>query len=112
MYAEYIREREGKLVLESEKGFAVYGFNCIPGVDFPHAYIQDIWVKPDFRKFGEARALADSITKEAKAKGFKFLFGSVDCNAKNAHASLLVLIAYGMRLYTASGSGIYFVKEI
>lgn len=112
MYADYIREREGKEILQGEHGFAIYGYNCVPGVDFPHVYLQDIYVRPAQRKSGVARQLADQVAEQAKAGGFKVMLGSVDSSARGAHESLQVLIAYGMKLYASSGTGIYFVKEL
>lgn len=112
MYASYLRERENKEILEDAHGFAIYGYNCVPGVDFPHVYLQDIYTRPEWRKTGHARKLADQIAAQAKAAGFKIMLGSVDCNARGAHESLQVLIAYGMRLFTASDGFILFSKEI
>jgi ribosomal protein S18 acetylase RimI-like enzyme len=112
LFDQYLREREGKQVLKSEQGFATYGFNCVPGVDFPHVYICDIYTRPEYRKTSVARDMADTISEQAKAKGVKIMLGSVDTNAKGAHESLLVLIAYGMKLFTTSDSTIFFSKEI
>lgn len=112
MYASYLRERENKEILETEQGFAIYGYNCVLGVDFPHCYIADIYVRPEFRQTGAARKMADQIASQAKVSGFKIMLGSVDGNAKGKHESLLVLIAYGMKLFTISGTLIWFSKEI
>jgi len=112
MYAAYLRERENKEILEHDHGFTVYGYNCVPGVDFPHLYIQDNYVDPGHRKSGIARTMADKIAAQAKAAGFKTMLGSVDANARGAHESLLVLIAYGMKLFSVSDSIIWMSKEI
>ncbi len=112
MYSAYLRERENKEILQSDKGFAIYGYNCVPGLDFPHCYIQEIYCKAEHRKSGEARRLADQISEQAKASGFKIIVGSVDGNAKGSHESLLVLIAYGMKLFTISGTLAWFSKEL
>lgn len=112
MYENYLREREGKDILKHDHGFTIYGHNCVPGADFPHVYISDNWVEPSFRKSGIAREMADQICKDAKNRGFGILLGSVDVNAKSSHESLLVLIAYGMRLYTISGNTIFMSKEL
>ena len=112
MYADYLSERSGKEVLETDKGFLTYGFNCLPGVDFPHVYIEDLYVKPEFRKSHVASIMADGVAELAKMQGIKIMLGSVDCGAKNADASLRVLQAYGMKLYTANQNAVYMVKEI
>lgn len=112
MYAEYIREREGKEILQHEHGFTIYGYNCVPGVDFPHVYLQDNYVRPEHRKKGIAREMADQIAQQAKDAGFKVMLGSVDGNAKGAHESLLVLIAYGMKLFLVDGATVWLSKEL
>jgi GNAT superfamily N-acetyltransferase len=111
-YASYLRERENKEILEHPHGFTIYGYNCVPGVDFPHVYIQDNYVVPERRKEGIARQMADQIAAQAKAAGVKIMLGSVDANAKGAHESLLVLIAYGMKLYAVSNGTMFFSKEL
>lgn len=112
MYDKYLREREGKEILQHDHGFTIYGYNCVPGVDFPHVYIQDNYVEPEFRKKGLAREMADRIAAQAKAAGIKVMLGSVDSNAKGADASLKVLIAYGMGLFAVSGGVIFMQKEL
>lgn len=112
MYARYLREREGKEIMEHEHGFTIYGYNCVPGIDFPHVYIQDNYVEPAHRKKGIAKQMADKICAQAKAGGFRVLLGSVDGNAKGAHESMLVLLAYGMKLHAISGTTAWFTKEI
>lgn len=112
MYAKYLKEREGKEILEHPHGFTVYGYDCVPGVPFPHLYIADNWVDPDHRKSGIAKTMADEIARMARHKGYTVMLGSVDGNAKGAHESLLVLIAYGMKLYTVQGTTVWFKKDI
>lgn len=112
MYKDYIKERENKEILETEDGFAVYGYNCIPGLGIPHCYIQDIYCIPERRHSGTARKMADKISQEAKDRGFKVVFGSVDSSAQGAHRSLLVLVAYGMQLHSINGTVAWFSKEI
>ncbi len=112
MFADYLQEREGKLVKSNPKGFAIYGYNCIPGFPGTYVYIQDIYTGRDYRKTGVAKELADEIAAEAKSQGVNAMVGSVDCNAHGAHESLQVLMAYGMKLFTVSGQTIYMVKEL
>lgn len=111
LFAAYLAEREGKRILQRPEGFAIYGFDCVPGISFPHCYLQDIYVSPDYRQSGVAAKLADQVHAEAKALGINALIGSVDGNAKGAHESLLVLIAYGMKLLAIDGSTAWFIKQ-
>ncbi len=111
LFAVYLSEREGKRVLRRPEGFAVFGYNCVPGLPFDHAYIQDIFVSTEHRKSGVAAKLADEIHAEAKALGINALIGSIDGNANGAHESLLVLLAYGMKLYTIDNGVAWFIKR-
>lgn len=106
LYSEYLKEREGKEILECPSGFATYrilGNEC---------YLVDIYVKPEFRKEHVARAMADQVAELAKGAGCKWLTGSVSPNANGAHTSLLVLIAYGMKLLRSDKDIIFLGKEL
>lgn len=106
MYHAYLKEREGLETVSDDRGFATFliiGREC---------YLKDIYVQPEARKSGVAASLADRVTKIAKDKGCNWLTGSVSPPAKGSHESLLVLLAYGMRLLKAEKDMIYMVKEI
>lgn len=108
-YALYIKEREGMDIIEDEKGFATYQLS--PALRA--AYIQDIFVRKEFRKEGIASAYADQITKIAKDNGLTTLIGSVDPRANGADASDKVLKAYGMTRRGEAANGlVYYSKEI
>jgi len=112
MYARYLKETENKEMLQTEHGFLTYGFNCVPGVGFPHVYIQDLWVKPEARKTHVATEMADKVADIAKEKGCRLMFGSVNVKANNPDTSLKVLQSYGMRLYSTSNDAIWLFKEL
>lgn len=106
MYGEYILEREGKNILESDKGFATYfylGDKC---------YIENIYVKQEFRKDGEASRLANEISNIAKEKGCTKLIGTVCPSVNGSTESLKVLLAYGFKLDSATTNFIALFKEI
>lgn len=106
LFGQYILEREGKKIVEDNRGFATY-FYVQDGV-----YIQDIYVNPDFRKSGAASFYADTIAEEAKAKGFNNMYGTVSPSAYGADASLKVLQAYGFKLDRLANGLIIMKKEI
>lgn len=112
MFAQYLQERENKAVLETEYGFATYGFNCLSGLDFPHVYICDIFVLPQHRKENRAREMADEIARLSQARGIKIMLGSVDVAANGSDTSLQVLTAYGMKLYNVNGNTIFMIKDL
>lgn len=106
MYADYLREYEGKSVFETEDGFASYecaGDSC---------YIDVIYVKPEKRQTGEASKIADSIVELVKPQGITKLIGSVDLQGKTPTTSMKVLLGYGMKVVRTDGMMIYFVKDI
>jgi GNAT superfamily N-acetyltransferase len=113
-YARYLRETLGHEIHEDPegRGFLTYGFDCIPGVDFPHCYIQEIFVAPEHREKHIAANMADHVAALARACGKHVLFGSVCGTAKNPDRSLKVLMAYGMQLYSIGDNVIYMAKGL
>ena len=107
MWAEYLKEREGKEVLQDPTGFTVYSY---PGDKL--CYIEDNWVMPDFRKSGVAKKMADKIVIEAKERGCDTLIGSVDLKSSAPGQNMKVLLAYDMDPYLTEGSVVYFRKSI
>lgn len=105
LYAEYIKEREGRDIIEDERGFASYTFIN------DSVYIQEIYVRPKFRKEGVAAQYADTIATIAKSKGYSKMIGSVCPSAQGATESLKVLLAYGFKLQSSESNFIWFVKE-
>lgn len=106
MFADYIKERENKECLYSAKGFATFLF------EKETCYIENIYVKPEFRKEGEASRLADEIADIAAKKGCKLLMGSVSPLANGSTDSLKVLLAYGFKLVSSTNNFIILSKEI
>lgn len=106
LYADYIKERENKELLELEQGFATYSISP------PECYIDTIYVKPEYRKTRVASAMADAISALAKRNGCTLLIGSVSPKAKGSTTSLKVLLAYGMELRMSKDNMIYLSKEI
>lgn len=106
MFAEYIKEREGKYVYQTEHGFAVYqiaGSEC---------YIQDIFIKKDSRDQNHAKDIADAVTKIAKINDCKTLTGTVVPSLAGSTKSLGMLLHYGFKLHSCKEDFIILVKEI
>lgn len=93
-------------MIETDQAFAIYSFNK------DICYIEDIYVRPECRRDGVARQMADWIATKAKDLGCKKLMGSVAPSAKGSQASLEVLLAYGMKLHSAQYDMIYMIKEL
>lgn len=108
LYAKYLTERTNDRILEINHGFATYRF--IPEQNA--VYIIDIFVESDFRKAGSASSMANEIAKMAKKEGCTKMIGSVVPSAKGSTESVKVLLAYGMRLKSASNDFVVFEKEL
>ena|ERR1700722_12992962 len=106
LFSDYIQEREGKGLIETDKGFATYSFVK------DGAYIEDIFVHKDHRHSGEAAQMADQIAILAKEKGLTKLFGSISPSANNSTISLKVLLAYGFQLNSSTNNFIWLEKDI
>lgn len=106
-FAEYIKEREGKEIIEDDRGFATYKF-----LDATRCYIENIYVRPDYRNTKVASEMADKIVDIARAKGCTKMLGSVCPVAIGSTASLKVLLAYGFQLDSIAANLILFSKDI
>lgn len=107
LYSEYLTERTDTQIIEIPQGFLTYKFH-----QDNTCYIEDLYVKPEFRRSHVASQMADQVCKLARAKGCTKLTGSVVPSAKNSTASMLVLIAYGMKVSRSMNDFIIFEKEI
>jgi GNAT superfamily N-acetyltransferase len=106
LYAEYLQERLNKEIIETDKGFVTYYFigdGC---------YIEDVYIRPDFRRQKLASQFGDQIAEIAKEKGFLRLYGSVNPKAKHATESMAFLISYGFKLLASDLSGIVLIKDL
>lgn len=106
MFIDYIKEREGKSAIVTDHGFMKYA------IEKDVLYIEDIYVKPEFRHLGHGQQMASGLVDMAKAKGCKKLMGSVVPSTKGAQKSMLNLMQFGMNLHSAYHDRIFFIKEI
>ena len=106
LYAQYLAERCGHSIIETDEGFATYE------IDGSVLYIRDIFVIQDARRQGLASQIADQVCDLARAKGCTVLIGTIDPTTHGAHESLLGLLAYGMRLSHLSGALIVLKKDL
>jgi GNAT superfamily N-acetyltransferase len=104
-FAMYIEEREGKFIVEDERGFATYQFlkDCI--------YVEDVYVRPEYRMVGVASTYVEAIEVIARERGLKRIITTVSPRAKNCTNSLKAVLAYGFILESSDSDAIYFSKE-
>lgn len=106
LYKDYQSELEQKPVIETETGFIQYGFH---GTD---CYIENVYVKPEFRRTKEGSKLLNLVIDDAKSKRCLRLFGSVVPNRNGATTSLKIQLALGFCLFSASENFVLLMKEI
>lgn len=108
LFADYLKERTDIFIIESPSGFVTYQYLPCGKV----VYITEIYVIPSERKKGVASDLANLVAEKARQSGCTHLQGSVVPSTRGSTASLKVLLAYGMTLYSADVNMIYFRKEL
>lgn len=108
LYAEYVKEREEKFVIENEEAFCKYGIN----EKEKYCYIEDLYVRPESRKSGIGQRMTDFICIIAKNKGCKKVITSMVPSAKGSDYSMKVILKYGFRLRSSDYNVIYFEKEL
>lgn len=106
LYGQYIKERADKEIIEDERGFATYLFmddGC---------YIEDIFVRKEYRSKGIAKEMLDKISIIAKEKGCKKIIGTVVPSYKSSTYSLQAAFSYGFKLDSSRQNLIVYVKEL
>ena len=108
MWADYLKEREGKEVVELEGGFAVYK---ITPKD-KSVYLEHIYVQPGLRRSGLASRMADQVSKKAREKECSIMYGSNEPTVPGATESMLAQLKYGFKLSHLEGKLIVLSKEL
>jgi GNAT superfamily N-acetyltransferase len=92
LYGDYIKEREGKEIIEDHRGFASFSF--MQDV----VMINDLYVVPQYRQNKVGSEFANKIVDLAKQKGCKFMYCTVDINTNGSSESMAAILAYGFKL--------------
>ncbi len=108
LYAEYLKERENKELLEKEFGFCVYE---ILG---QYMYLSDVYVTKDNRKKGLCKKLVDEVVSIGKEKNCKYILTSFCLKANNWEISRKVIRQCGFKFYRKDKNNkmIYTIMEI
>lgn len=106
MLKEYKKERENKDTYITDKGFAIYQINK------DECYIEDIYIRPEYRNQKEASSIGVAVEKIAKEQGCKYVSGTVFIGKGNQTESTLRLLTFGFRVAGADKNIIYFIKDI
>lgn len=106
MMIDYVREREGAAFYITDYGFIKYV------IDKDTIYMQEIYVAPEHRHGNLSGEMANELINWAKTRGCKKMLGSCVPSTNNAHKSMVLMIAFGMKLHMAMADKIFFIKEI
>lgn len=106
MYGDFVFETRGISSVETEKGFATFILKD------KECYIEDLYVKPEFRRKGAARELADKVKDNAQRVGCVWLTTTVNCVFHDPSTSVEVILAYGFKIISAQNNAIFFKMEI
>jgi GNAT superfamily N-acetyltransferase len=107
MYGQYIQEREGKSILESDKGFVTYNIT-----KDGECFIQDMFIIPEARHSGHGTKLLQQVESIACEQGSKYLSAGICPLANNATDSLQAALSYGFKLYSAKQDYVILKKDI
>lgn len=106
LYARYIEEREGAILIEHPYGFAIYK------LEPSYCYLQDIYVLPELRKSGHGVSLMNEVVEVAKKHGHTKLLGSVVPSTPFSDSMFKIMQGLGFKLHGSGPDIIYLVKEI
>lgn len=106
LYGDYIKEREGKEILENEHGFFTYK------IDGDECYIEDIFIKKESRLNGIGKKMALTISEIAKANGCRFLTGTCIPSTNGATDSMKAMLSFGFKIHSATNDRIVLWKEL
>lgn len=105
MYKEFFEEL-GTKVIETEYGWAnyiFYGESC---------YVENVYIKPEFRKKGMASAIVDTIGKIAKENGCINLLTTTNTKKDGVERSIQVILSYGFKYLRSDEGSIWYFKEL
>ncbi len=105
LYGQYIKERAGRSIIETDRGFATYLF-----LDDGNCYLEDIFVTKEYRRSGEGLYLANAVMTQAKEHGSEWLIGSLDPTTNGAADSLKAQLWYGLEPFKIN-SGLLFLRK-
>lgn len=104
LYADYLKERRGLSMIESDQGFIAYrckGKEC---------FIGEMYVDPDVRKLGVGRKLLNTVIDVARAEGCEFITANIFLDDPNANSTLAAVLACGFKVVSAPNSNVLFIS--
>lgn len=106
LWRQYIKERLGHDMVESDHAFISY---CITG---PVCSIEDAFCEPDFRRTQEATKLMDEIVAISREMSCQRILAQVWPGTPGADGALWGLMKYGFKLVPSEGGRVFLSLEI
>jgi GNAT superfamily N-acetyltransferase len=108
MFAKYVAETSGKLVIEDEAGFVM--FYVLPGTDV--CYLEDLYVDEPYRGTGVASVYHDKVMNWARSSNCKTLITSINTQISTPERSMSLILKHGFKFSHVKDHMIYFTKDI
>ena len=106
MFKDYLMERENKVYVEYDYGFAIYT------IEDSYIYMSDVYIKPDERNKGLHNKVADDIVKIGKDNNCTYIVTTAALEDKNLQRSKKIIIDYGFVPLKINNGLIWYIKEI
>ncbi len=106
LYGDYIKEREGFDLIETDRSFATYKIRD------GECFIGHMYVAPEYRKQGLARSLTEKLLAVAKEKECVALVGTVALDVKGATKTLKAALEIGYGVFQARDNVIVIAIKI
>lgn len=106
LYAEYIKEREGKEYVETEFGFFVYE------IYKPYIYLSDVYIKPEMRKLGKCKEVVELVRQIGIENNCDKILTTYCIDDPNKERSRKVIELCGFTYLKTNNTMIWFEKDI
>ena len=107
MYKKYVENQlPNRFVHETNKGFITYNING------KECQLEEIYVKPEFRRQGIAKELRDFASRDAKKRDCEYIRGSLIIGSGMIEESGMAMLKYNYKFWYTDGIIIYFKKDL
>lgn len=110
LYGQYVIEREGKQILETDSGFATY--TIAPTEIGNQIFVHDLFILQNCRKSKEASNLVDQLLEIAADNNCTHAMSTVDPRTNGATTALKFQLHVGMNLYKTANGLVYLYMEL
>ena len=108
LWAEYVKEKYSKESIEEENGFAIY--YMIPSNS--ELYVEDIYVRPEFRRKGEFISLIKKLVKVAIDNEAEKVSCFVYLLSNHPEESMLWILKLGFKVsHATQDNRLFFVLQ-